>query len=90
METNRLKQFCTIVEMGSLVQAAKLLHITHSGLSKSMHILQDEIGRVLFHSAGRGIAITEAGQTVFVLKHKDQQKNDVYKDLIKTVKEIIK
>src|SRR5689334_17976304 len=61
METNRLKQFCAIVETGSIVKASHLLHITHSALSKSMRILQDDIGLSLLRSSGRGITPTEEG-----------------------------
>ena len=42
MDTNRLRQFCAIAELGSMTKASKLLHITHSGLSKSMKLLQEE------------------------------------------------
>jgi DNA-binding transcriptional LysR family regulator len=61
METNRLKQFCAIVETGSMTKASQLLHITHSALSKSMRFLQDEIGICLLRPSGRGITPTEEG-----------------------------
>lgn len=44
MDTKRLRQFCAIAETGSLTKAAELLHITHSGFSKSMKLLQDDLG----------------------------------------------
>lgn len=65
METNRLKQFCAIVETGSMVKASQLLHITHSALSKSMKLLQDEIGLSLLCSSGRGITPTENGLKIY-------------------------
>lgn len=65
METNRLKQFCTIVEAGSMTRAAHLLGISHSGLSKSISILQNEVGFALFQPEGRGILVTEAGQVFY-------------------------
>ncbi len=65
MDTKKLRQFCTIVELGSLTKAAKLLHITHSGLSKAMKLLQDELGLVLFRPAGRGLALTEDGILIY-------------------------
>ncbi|STX51503.1 LysR family transcriptional regulator [Legionella busanensis] len=65
METIRLKQFCVIAETGSLSKAAELLHITHSGLSKSMKILQDELKISLLRPAGRGIALTEDGMRIY-------------------------
>lgn len=65
METDRLRQFCVIVETGSLTKAAGLLHITHSGLSKSMKLLQDEAKCLLFKPSGRGLALTEAGLEIY-------------------------
>jgi LysR family transcriptional regulator, salicylic acid-responsive activator of bsdBCD len=65
METNRLKQFCVIVETGSIVKASQLLHITHSALSKSMRCLQEEIGFSLLRRQGRGLALTEDGLHIY-------------------------
>lgn len=65
MDTKRLRQFCAIAETGSLTKAADLLHITHSGLSKSMKLLQDDLGCQLFRPSGRGLALTEIGMKVY-------------------------
>lgn len=65
METNRLKQFCTIVEVGSMTRASELLGITHSGLSKSISLLEEELKLKLFQPSGRGIAVTEAGEKIY-------------------------
>jgi DNA-binding transcriptional LysR family regulator len=61
MDTNRLRQFCIIAETGSLTKAAELLHITHSGLSKAMKLLQEELNCTLLRPAGRGLALTDDG-----------------------------
>lgn len=65
METNRLKQFCTVVETGSLSRAADLLGITHSGLHKSLRVLERELGFNLTVGKGRGIEITERGRQFY-------------------------
>ncbi len=65
METDRLKQFCAVVETGSLSRASEILGITLSGLSRSMTILQDQLKRTLFRPEGRGITITDEGLLVF-------------------------
>lgn len=65
METNRLRQFCVIYETGSLRRAAELLSISHSGLSKSMKVLEQELGFVLFHASGRGIVISDDGVLLY-------------------------
>lgn len=65
METNRLKQFCTIVETGSLTKAADLLGITHGGLHKSLRVLEHDLGFTLTLGKGRGIEITEQGREFY-------------------------
>lgn len=65
METNRLKQFCTIVETGSLTKAADLLGITHGGLHKSLRVLENDLGFALTIGKGRGIEITEQGREFY-------------------------
>ena len=62
METYRLRYFCTIAETGSLTKASKLLGVSHSGLSKSINALQDEVKLQLFRPLGRGLEITEEGK----------------------------
>ena len=65
METNRLKQFCLVVETGSLTKAADLLEMTHGGLSKSLQILQKEIGVLLLQPCGRGLEPTAHGKKFY-------------------------
>lgn len=65
METNRLRQFCTIVETGNLRKAAELLSISHSGLSKSMQSLELETGIPLFLPHGRGIVVSDTGRSLY-------------------------
>ena len=65
METNRLRQFCTVVETSNLRKAAVLLNISHSGLFKSLKVLEEEIGITLFVPSGRGIVVTDPGQALY-------------------------
>ena len=65
MDTNRIKQFCTIVATGNLRKASDLLGISHSGLSKSMRVLEAEIGFPLFIPNGRGIVISDEGMRLY-------------------------
>ena len=62
METNRLRYFCTIAESGSLTKASEILGISHSGLSKALSALQDEVKLQLFKAQGRGLEITHEGR----------------------------
>ena len=61
METNRLIQFRAVVETGNLRKAAEILGISHSGLSKSLKTLEDELGVKLFQASGRGIVVSDLG-----------------------------
>src|SRR5437016_1664738 len=65
METIRLRQFCTIIEAGGLTRAARLLGISHSGLSKSVRTLENELGFELFRRVGRNIEPTERARTIY-------------------------
>jgi DNA-binding transcriptional LysR family regulator len=67
METNRLRQLCVVVETGGLRDAARLLHISHSGLSKSIKALEQELDAALFLPSGRGIVPTDVGRQVYTL-----------------------
>ena len=48
-----------------MTKAAELLYITHSGLSKSMKLLQEELGCALLRPSGRGLALTEDGMRIY-------------------------
>lgn len=65
METDRIKQFRTIVDAGGLIKASQVLGITASGLSKSMKTLEKQIGFNLFFPAGRGVDLTEKGRVFY-------------------------
>src|ERR1700748_2821892 len=65
METNRLRQFCLVVETGNLRKAAELLGISHSGLFKSIKVLEEEVGYPLFIPSGRGIVVSDPGKQLY-------------------------
>lgn len=65
METDRLKYFCIIVDTGSLTKAAEVLGVSHSGLSKAMSVLQEELGFKVFIPKGRGLELTDKGKELY-------------------------
>lgn len=65
METDRLRYFCAIVDAGSLTKASELLGISHSGLSKAMSVLQDELGYKVLSPKGRGLELTLRGKDLY-------------------------
>ncbi|MBC7395818.1 MAG: LysR family transcriptional regulator [Bdellovibrionales bacterium] len=91
METNRLRQFCTVVETGNLRKAGELLGISHSGLFKSLKVLEEELGIPLFVPSGRGIVVTDPGRELYErsarffseLKHLLGQDKPTAQDLIR-------
>lgn len=65
METDRLRYFCAVVDTGSLTKASEVLGISHSGLSKAMSVLQDELGYKVLSPRGRGLELTERGKDLY-------------------------
>lgn len=61
METNKIRHFCVIAETRNFRKAATILGITHSALSKSMKVLEEELQRELFVKEGRGIELSDEG-----------------------------
>jgi DNA-binding transcriptional LysR family regulator len=80
METERLRYFCTIAETESLTKAAEILNISHSGLSKAMTTLQDELREQILRPQGRGLEVTEAGKRLY-------QKSKNILDLVDNIKD---
>ncbi len=62
MDTNRLKQFYILAQTENLREAATIIGISHSGLSKSIKVLERELNNQLIVQQGRGIKITEYGR----------------------------
>jgi DNA-binding transcriptional LysR family regulator len=59
---NWLPAFRAVAETENLNKAAKLLHVTPSALSRSIHLLEDSVGRPLFGRSGRHLALNDAGK----------------------------
>ncbi len=65
METKRLLQFKTIVDVGGLLKASEILGISGGGLSKSIKALEDELGAKVFVQQGRGLELTSIGRELY-------------------------
>lgn len=57
-----LPAFRAVAETEHLPTAAKRLHLTPAALSRSVRLLEDTLGRPLFHRVGRGIKLSTAGR----------------------------
>ena len=62
MNLKQLEYFIAIADGGSISAAARSLHISQPPLSTQMHLLEDELGQILFDRGPRSIRLTEAGR----------------------------
>jgi len=65
MNLRRLKYFVKIVDVGSLTQAADLLHIAQPALSQQLATLEGEVRQKLLLRTKRGVTPTEAGKVLY-------------------------
>lgn len=70
MEIRKVQYFRTVVEAGGLVKAAGVLHVTPGTLSKAIRSLEDEVGKTLFHRAGRRLTLTDDGTSFYRLSER--------------------
>lgn len=61
METNYLRSFLSVVEAGSMSEAARRLDITPAAVAQQLKVLDQELGAPLLRRAGRTVRPTEAG-----------------------------
>ncbi len=61
MNLRRLHYFVTLVEQGSFVRAARMLHISQSALSHAIRLLEEEVGLTLLDRNKSGTRPTVAG-----------------------------
>src|SRR5439155_17375549 len=82
MNLRRLKYFVKIVDIGSLTQAADVLHIAQPALSQQLATLEGEVRQQLLHRTKRGVTPTEAGKVLYrhaqlILRQCDQAQVDM-------------
>ena len=82
MNLRRLKYFVKIVDIGSLTQAADILHIAQPALSQQIATLEGEFHQQLLVRTKRGVTPTEAGRVLYrhaqlMLKQFEQAQADV-------------
>ncbi|CAI0731683.1 nitrogen assimilation transcriptional regulator NAC [Serratia entomophila] len=65
MNLRRLKYFVKIVDIGSLTQAAEVLHIAQPALSQQLATLEGELKQQLLIRTKRGVQPTEAGNILY-------------------------
>lgn len=81
METNKLLHFTTVFDTQNLRQAAELLNMSHSALSKSIKTLEMELGYELFLPDGRGIISSQKAELLYIKAKKILDSINELKDL---------
>lgn len=61
MELRQLEYFLKVLDQGGISSAARALGVAQSALSKSLQLLERELGVRLFHRHGRGVRPTREG-----------------------------
>ncbi|MFJ1254433.1 nitrogen assimilation transcriptional regulator NAC [Cupriavidus sp. CuC1] len=79
MNFRRLRYFVKIVDIGSVTQAADLLHVAQPSLSQQMATLEGEVRQQLLLRTKQGVIPTEAGKVLYrhaqaILRQVDQAK----------------
>src|SRR5262249_16053458 len=64
MDTRFLESFITVVDNGSVAEAARRLNLTPAGVAKRVRALEGEIGARLVIRSGRTVRPTEAGAAI--------------------------
>jgi LysR family transcriptional regulator of gallate degradation len=65
MDLRQLKYFVAVFEHGNLSRAAEDIPISQPALTRSVKMLEDELGVELFHRHARGAAPTPAGERFY-------------------------
>jgi DNA-binding transcriptional LysR family regulator len=64
LDTDQLRSFAAIVDTGSFTRAAERVNKTQSAVSMQIRRLEEQLGRPLFAKQGRGVRLTEDGDTL--------------------------
>jgi LysR family transcriptional regulator, nitrogen assimilation regulatory protein len=78
----RLQYFVKIVDIGSMTQAADVLHVAQPALSQQLATLEGEVRQQLLVRTKRGVVPTEAGRVLYrhaqlILRQCDQARVDM-------------
>jgi len=71
-----LRTFSTGIALGSFARAADKLGRSTSAVSAQLKKLESQAGTALFRKAGRGLELTDAGETLLAYAHRMLELND--------------
>ncbi|CAA2099502.1 HTH-type transcriptional regulator GltR [Methylobacterium bullatum] len=76
LDMDVLRTFVTGIELGSFARAASRLGRSPSAISLQLRKLEDQVGQVLVQKQGRGLVLTEAGETMIGYARRLLELND--------------
>ena len=76
LDLDVLRSFSTGVAMGSFAQAAEKLGRSTSAVSAQLKKLESQAGTALLRKAGRGLELTDAGESMLAYAHRLLELND--------------
>lgn len=65
MDFRELRYFSSVAELKSFSRAATVLGVAQPAISRCISLLEADLGVALFKRHGRGVTLTEAGQTLY-------------------------
>jgi LysR family transcriptional regulator, benzoate and cis,cis-muconate-responsive activator of ben and cat genes len=65
VELRHLRYFVTVVEEGTMTEAARVLRIAQPSLSQQISALERRVGAPLFHRRPHGMELTEGGRILY-------------------------
>ncbi len=71
-----LRTFATGMELGNFARAADRLGRSTSAVSAQLKKLEEQAGTPIFRKAGRGLALTDAGETMLAYARRLLELND--------------
>ena len=85
MNIRQLEYFCAVAEEKSISAAAKALNIAQPPLSRQIAALEEELGVPLLVRGSRGVALTEAGSSLYAQSRQILSGVDRIRDNIRTM-----
>ncbi len=76
LDLDALRAFVTGVELGAYARAADRLGRSTSAVSAQLKKLEDQVGIPIFRKAGRGLALTDSGETLLAYARRLLDLND--------------
>ena len=84
LDMDVLRTFVTGFELGSFARAADRLGRSQSAISTQLRKLEDQVGQALVQKAGRGLALTAAGESLLSFARRILELNDEAVDTLRT------